>query len=106
MPLLAAWIGSLFGAIATWLVKFVTQRVVIKGVYIATVVALTVALMAAFNGWIAPLVGQLFATQYGQFIGLAFPPISGPITTSYFTAILAVQLYKLRMRAAAVAASA
>ena len=38
-----------------------------------------VACVAGFTFFIAPLLGALFSTSYGQVMGLAFPPISGTV---------------------------
>jgi len=48
----------------------------------------------------------MFSTQYGQFIGLAFPPISGTCMTSIATCWGGCALYKLKMQSIKMTASA
>ena len=72
----------------------------------AAFTAALASLVGVFNAWIAPLVAQAFNTQYGQFIGLAFPPIAGSCLATLASAFLAIQVYKLGQRIATVSASA
>lgn len=77
MPLLGALIISLASGIATFFVQFLTRKLAIAAAAVAAFGLVTTALLAGFNALVAPLVGQLFMTSYGQVIGLAFPPVAG-----------------------------
>lgn len=105
MPLFAAFFGALFSALGVFLAKIFAAKLAIRIAGVAILVSLAGALVTTFNGWIVPLLSLLFDTQYGQFIGLAFPPISGTIMTTYMTAVLAVGTYKIQTRAVAITAN-
>lgn len=106
MPLLAGLIASLFGTLATFFAQLWAKKIVVAGLAVAAFAVALVALMAVFNGLVAPLVQGMFSTQYGQFIGLAFPPISGTCMTSIATCWGACALYKLKMQSIKMTASA
>jgi hypothetical protein len=99
MPVFAAFFGALFSALGGFLVKLFLAKVAMRVVAVGALSALTTALLVTFNGWIAPLVAQLFSTQYGQLLGLAFPPIAGSVVSLLLIAFLAVTTYKTQYRA-------
>lgn len=105
MPLFGALFSALFSALGIFLAKMFAAKLAIRLLGVAALTALGSALLMTFNGWIAPLVAMAFSTQYGQFIGLAFPPVSGTVLTLYFTAWIAVNTYKMQARAVALTAS-
>lgn len=105
MPLLAAFIGSALSGLAAFLVKVFAAKLPIKVAAIAAIVAAGAALMAVFNAAISPLIAQAFNTQYGQFIGLAFPPVAGTCLTTLLAAFLAIQTYKLQAKAVKISSS-
>ena len=105
MPLFAALFSSLFSALGVFLAKLFAARLALRLMGVTALTALGAGLLATFNGYIAPLVAMAFSTSYGQFIGLAFPPVAGTVLTLYFTAWIAVQTYKLQARAVALTAS-
>ena len=108
MPQLAAFLAGLFGSMLGELGKFLAKIFVAKAAVriggVAALSAFAAGLVTTFNGYIAPLVAMLFNTQYGQFLGLAFPPISGTVITIYMSAVLAVGTYKLQVRAVSLTA--
>jgi len=104
MPLFAALFSALFSALGVFLAKLFAARLAMRLIGVAALTAMGSAMLTAFNGWISPLVAVAFSTQYGQFIGLAFPPIAGTVLTVYFTAWIAVQTYKMQTRAVALTA--
>jgi len=106
MPLLAGLIASLFGGLATFLAQMWAKKIVVAGLAVAAFAVALGVLMAVFNGLVAPLVQSMFSTQYGQFIGLAFPPISGTCLTSIVSCWGACALYKLKMQSIKLTASA
>lgn len=55
MPLLIAWFGTAFSAIATWLVARVGFNTAVYAVYIAAIIAASLALYAAASAAVAPL---------------------------------------------------
>lgn len=98
MPLLAAFLSTMFTAIGGFMLKLFLVRTSIRAIGVAAVLALWGGLLAVFNGAIAPLLAQAFATQYGQFIGLAFPPVAGSCITTIVGVTGAVQAYRLKRR--------
>lgn len=99
MPLLATLISALFTGLGSFLLKLFLARLAIRIAAVAAIVAAGGALMAVFNGYVAPLVGAMFSSQYGQFLGLAFPPISGTCITVFTGVWMACMTYKLQVKA-------
>jgi len=106
MPLLGALIISLASGIASFFVQFLTRKLAIAAAAVAALGVVTVALLAGFNGLVAPLVAQLFATSYGQVIGLAFPPVAGTCMATISACWAACTLYKWQVRAISLSAVA
>lgn len=104
MPVFAAFFGALFSALGAFLVKLFLAKLALRVAGVAILTGLGTALIVAFNGWISPLVAQMFSTQYGQVLGLAFPPIAGTVLTVYFLAFSAVLTYRLQARAVSLTA--
>jgi len=57
------------------------------------------ALLLVFNTAVAPLAAAVFSTAYGQFIGLAFPPIAGTCLAAVASVWSAAALYGVQRRA-------
>ena len=55
--------------------------------------------MVLFNAMVSPLVASMFSTQYGQFLGLAFPPVAGTCLATITATWVGCSTYKLRERA-------
>lgn len=106
MPALGTLLVSLIGGLVEFFAKQWGKKVAVTVVAVAAFAAALVVLMASFNSLVSPLVQSMFSTQYGQFIGLAFPPISGTCMTSIGTAWGACALYKLKMQSIKMTASA
>jgi ABC-type uncharacterized transport system permease subunit len=99
MPIFAAFFGALFTALSGFLLKIFVAKVTIRLAAVAALTGLATALLATFNGFVAPLVAQVFSNPYGQFLGLLFPPIAGTIITTLLTFYLAVKAYRIQARA-------
>lgn len=99
MPQLAALISSLFTALSTFLAKLFLARLAIRVAAVAAIGAFGAALMLTFNTVVAPLVAQAFNSSYGQFIGLAFPPVAGTCLAGLATLWVACTTYKLQVEA-------
>lgn len=99
MPILGTLLLNLFtglaGGIASWFVQRTATRVAVSAALVFT----AGALMVLFNAIVSPLVATMFATQYGQFLGLAFPPIAGTCLASITATWVGCATYKLRERA-------
>lgn len=105
MPLFAAFFGSLFSALGVFLAKLFAAKLAIRLAAVAALTAIGVGLMNVFNTQIAPLVVALFSTQYGQLLGLVFPPIAGTCIAVISTLWLACATYRLQARAIKLTAS-
>lgn len=105
MPALSALIASFFGALSVFLAKMFAAKLAIRLLGVVAITAIGAGFMHTFNNFIAPLVGSLFSTQYGQFLGLAFPPISGTVITGIMTLWVACNTYLLQVRAVKLTAS-
>lgn len=78
------WIFSAVAALvgAAWAVR-ILAAVTLAGIYLACVIYYT----EKVTQWI----GDLFVTQYGQLLGLLFPPVAGSILAgmaAYYTCIV------------------
>lgn len=104
MPLFAAFFSSVVTAFATFLAEFIRDGIVRKGLAVTSIITFTGAFIIFFNQALTPFLAEAFSTQYGQFIGLAFPPISGSVMTAYVAAIFASQAYKMKVRLTSIAA--
>lgn len=106
MPLLAGLIQSLLGSLAGYLAGvFVKKAAVATGAAVAIGVCMAV-LVAAFNTLVTPFIAAMFTTTYGQFIGLAFPPIAGTCLAAIGGTWAACGLYKLKIATIKATASA
>lgn len=106
MPLLGNLLASLFGGIAAFLVEALTKKVVTVAVAVAAFALALGVLMVGFNAVASPLVAALFSTQYGQFLGLAFPPMAGTCIASIAATWGMCALYKLKIQSIKMSASA
>lgn len=79
MPIFAALVTSIASSLfafmsamvgAAWAVR-ITAAVTLAGIYISCVIFYT----QKVSEWI----GMVFVTQYGQLLGLLFPPVSGSV---------------------------
>ena len=93
MPLLGGLLVTLasqFGVLfATWF----TQKVATAAAAVAALGVVIVALLVAMRAAVSPLLGALFSTTYGQFLGLAFPPMAGTCLGIIGTTWAACTLY-------------
>lgn len=106
MPILAGLLSSLFAGLATFLTQIWAKKFVVAGLAIGAFAVALGVLMALFNTLVSPLAQAMFTTQYGQFIGLAFPPISGTCMASIVSCWTGCALYKLKMQSIKLTASA
>ncbi|WP_143889407.1 hypothetical protein [Tepidimonas alkaliphilus] len=79
MPLFAALVQGLFGKLFAFLAAYVGRQWAMRIAVAMSVATGYVALVAAFNAFVSPLLSKLFATSWGHVLGLAFPPISGTV---------------------------
>jgi hypothetical protein len=106
MPILAGLISSLFGGIAALIGVLWAKKLSVAALAVIAFAAALTSLMIVFNSLVAPLVGAMFTTQFGSFIGLAFPPVAGTCLTSLGLCWSACMLYKLKIQSIKLTASA
>ena len=106
MPILAGLLASLFGGVASFFVQFLTKKIAVVAAAIVAIGTAFGILMAAFNTLVAPLASAMFRTSYGQFLGLAFPPMAGQCLTAITACWIACALYKLKVQSIKLTASA
>lgn len=103
MPLLGTLLVNLVGGLAGFFAQFLTRKVAVVSAALVALSTITAALLLVFNSAVSPLVGQLFATEYGQFLGLAFPPVAGNCLVTIGTVWSACTLYGWQAKALALA---
>jgi hypothetical protein len=99
VPAFALLFQSILTALGGFFFKIFVGRVAIRIAAVAAIAVLGTGLMALFNTVVSPLVAQLFTTQYGQLIGLVFPPIAGTCLAGIATLWLACTTYSLQVGA-------
>ena len=96
MPLFAALFSAISSSIFGLIVAAFGAKIAVRLTAVASVAALYAACVAVFNGMISPWIEAIFSTQYGQLLGLLFPPVSGTIMASliaYWTSVLAFKYF-------------
>lgn len=106
MPILAGLITSLFGGIASLVAIWWGKKIAVSVLAVAAFALALTALMAMFNLVVTPLIAAMFSTTYGQFIGLAFPPMAGTCLAAIGTCWCGCALYKLKIQAIRLTAAA
>lgn len=106
MPVLGALIQALFGGVAAWFASALAKRLAIAAAAIAGLATITAALLAVYQAAVSPLIEQAFATQYGQVIGLAFPPVAGNCLAALGVCWAAGVVYRWKLAAIRISAGA
>jgi len=99
MPLLAALLEVLFAKVLGLMALLFAKKVALALAGMTALVAIGSALYATLAQVVIPLAAQLFSTSYGSIIGLAFPPIAGPIILSIMAIWSACALYAFQRSA-------
>lgn len=99
MPILGGLLVSLFSGLASFLASFLSKKVSIGLAAATTLGTLYGGLVVAMNTAVGPLADALFSTSYGQFIGLAFPPLAGTCVGIIATVWAACTLYSWQKKA-------
>lgn len=106
MPLFAAFFSTVIGAFASFFAAMASKKITVLLLATSAITVCSVALMVAFNVAVSPLVAAMFSTQFGQFLGLAFPPISGTCMASIGLMWAACAGYKMKVASIKMTASA
>lgn len=99
MPLLGALIQGLFSALYVFLAGFMGVGVAVRVAAVASFFAIGATLMVLFNGLVAPLVAAMWTTAWGNFLGLAFPAVSGTCMAALASVWAGCSLYAMQRKA-------
>jgi len=99
MPILGGLLVSLFTGLGGLFSAIFGAQIAVKLAAVAAFVGFGVALLAVFNAFVAPIAAAVFSTNYGQVLGLAFPPIAGTCLAAIAALWSACALYGIQRRA-------
>lgn len=94
MPILGKLLLGLLTSIFGVFGAIVGAQYAVRLAAVATVAGLYVASVAVFSGVIGPWIGAVFNTQYGQLLGLLFPPVAGTVIAALVTYWASVAAFK------------
>jgi hypothetical protein len=99
MPLFAQLFAAFFGALGTFLARIFAAKIALRVLAVGAISALGGGLVVLFNTFAAPLASAIFATSYGQLLGLIFPPVAGTCCATLLAFWVACLTYRLKVRA-------
>lgn len=79
MPLFAKLFAAIGGGIFSLIAALVGAKLAARLVAVASLAAIYISCVVYYTRMITPWLEGVFATAYGQFLGLLFPPISGTV---------------------------
>lgn len=94
MPIFAALFGSIGTAIFNLLAGLVGAKYAVRLLAVASLAAIYVSCVVYYSQLVGPWLAGVFSTQYGQLLGLLFPPVSGSVIaglSAYWTCIIGVR---------------
>lgn len=94
MPALGALLAGVAGNLYGLILALVGTRYAVALTAVVGLAGLYVTAVTGFSLLVSPLIGALFNTQYGQFLGLAFPPIAGTVVAGLSGLWLALLTYR------------
>ncbi len=106
MPILGAFLASVFGALFGGLTKDVARKGATMAAALVSFAAAATTLLAVMRSTVQPLMQAMFTTGYGQVIGLAFPPVAGTCLTAIASCWVACAVYRMHVRIVQATASA
>jgi len=99
MPILGGLLVSLFTGLGGLFSAIFGAQIAVKLAAVAAFLGFGVVLLGVFNTLVAPIAAAVFATSFGQVIGLAFPPIAGTCLAAVSAVWAACGLYGIQRRA-------
>lgn len=82
MPLLATLLSSISTSIYGLIAAIVGAQYATRITAVLALAAIYISCVTLFTSIVFPWLANLFSTQYGQLLGLLFPPISGSVIAS------------------------
>lgn len=99
MPILAGLLVSISTGLAAFIGQYVTKKVAVGLAAATTLAGILGALLVFMRSVVNPLTSSLFSTAYGQWIGLAFPPMTGNCVAIIASTWAACTLYAWQKKA-------
>lgn len=94
MPLLATLLSGFGSAIYGLFAAILASRVAVRMSAVLALAAIYISCVVYFSTMIEPWLSGVFATQYGQLLGLLFPPVAGSVMASlaaYWTCVIGLK---------------
>lgn len=88
---LISWIAAKFGAL---IVAIHASRLAARVAVLTAIAGSYAALVIGFNAFVDPLWSALVGHEYGQLLGLLFPPVSGTVLAGLVTLWSGVLAYR------------
>lgn len=82
MPILGSLFTFLFGGLVSFFSLFMAGRFAVRLSAVTFLAGIYLSCVVYFSTMIVPWLAEVFSTQYGQFLGLLFPPVSGTVLAS------------------------
>ncbi len=83
--MLALLIKGLLGNAYALILALKSTQIGIRLSAMGILAAAYISCVVGFSTFIQPLLSNLFSTQYGQVVGLAFPPVAGTVLGGFVT---------------------
>jgi len=99
MPILGGLLVSLFTGLGGLFAAVFGAQIAVKLAAVAAFLSFGLILLGVFNSLVAPIAAVAFSTNFGQLIGLAFPPISGTCLAAVSAVWAGCGLYGIQRRA-------
>jgi len=99
MPLLGSLLVSLFGSIAGFLAQYFSKKLTIGLAFVATLTAITAALLLGMRGLIAAIAPVLGQGNFAYGLSLAIPPNASACVTAIVACWSACTLYSWKRKA-------
>ncbi|EKD78667.1 MAG: hypothetical protein ACD_41C00301G0002 [uncultured bacterium] len=94
MPLLATFLASIGGAIYSLMVAMVGVKLAARMTAVFFLAGIYISCVVFFSTMIVPWLTGVFSSQYGQLLGLLFPPMAGSVIASlggYWTCVIGIK---------------
>lgn len=94
MPLFASLLSAIGGAIFALIASLVGAKIAVRLIGVASLATIYISCVVYFSSIVGPWIAGVFASQYGQLLGLLFPPVAGTVIASlsaYWTCVIGLK---------------
>lgn len=94
MPIIGSLLTYLFGSVLSFFSIFTSAKIAVRLTAVTFLAGIYLSCVVYYTTMIGPWLLDLFSTQYGQFLGLLFPPVSGSVLaglSAYWICIVGVR---------------